>query len=145
MSRPKSPPSPKLTHAPWAGYTAHEHRREAALARCPSARCARVKECVAAHEGLYCQRTHISHAEYISANPPAPNTHPNTHWDNLELRHAFMIERIEQRRAAQAAMTARWKAGEFDQLYGKYSVRGLVLQPPAQIYQEDKRSQFDQT
>ncbi len=134
MTRIKSPPPPKLTHAPWAGYTAHEHKRGTALARCPSARCARVKECVAAHEGLYCQRTHISHAEHVRLNPSAPNTH----WDNLELRREAMIDRIEQRRAAQAAMTARWKAGEFDQLYGKYSARGLVLQPPPQIYQEGR-------
>jgi hypothetical protein len=134
MSRIKSPPPPKLTHAPWAGYTAHEHKREAALARCPSARCARVKECVAAYEGLYCQRTHISHAEHISANPPAPRHEIN----DLDWRREFLIDQIEQRKARQHEMQSRWRLGAFDQLYGKYNRHGILLPPPPRIYEEGR-------
>ncbi len=130
MKRLKAPPKPKLTHAPWAGYTAREHKREAALACCPSPRCARLKQCVAAHEGLYCQRTHVSHAAHVRAHPPAPLPDRN----DLDLRREFLIEQIELRKAALQEMQARWKAGEFDQLYGKYKSHGVLLQPPPRIY-----------
>ena len=131
MTRTLSLPPPKLTHAPWAGYTAREHRREAALARCPSTRCARVKACVAAHENLYCQRTHISHAEYLCANPPAPKPDRG----DLDLRREFLIDQIEQRKAFQAEMQSRWRLGAFDQLYGKYNRHGVLLAAPPRIYE----------
>ena len=127
-------PPPKLTHAPWAGYTAHEHGREAALARCPSPRCARVKACIAAHENLYCQRTHISHAEFLRANPPAPKPDRS----DLDLRREFLLDQIEQRKAHQQEMQSRWRLGAFDQLYGKYNRHGILLPPPPRIYQEGK-------
>ena len=135
MTRHKAPPKPKLTHAPWAGYTAHEHKREAALPRCPSPRCARVKLCVAAHEGLYCQRTHHSHAEHVRAHPPVSLPDRN----NLDLRREFLIEQIELRKAALQEMQARWKSGEFDQLYGRYKRQGVLQAPPPRIYYEEGR------
>ncbi len=134
MSRAKSVPPPKLTRAPWAGYTAHEHRRDAALDHCPSPRCARVKSCVAAHENLYCQRTHISHAEHLRANPPAPKPDRG----DLDLRREFLIDQIEQRKARQQAMQSRWRLGEFDLLYGKYNRHGVLLAPPPRIYEEGR-------
>ena len=33
-------------------------------------------------------------------------------------------------RAHQKSMTARWKAGEFDGLYGRYNAAGVLLKPP---------------
>ena len=35
-----------------------------------------------------------------------------------------------------AAMTARWKAGEFDGLFGAFKARGVMLKPPLKIYVE---------
>jgi hypothetical protein len=131
MTHSKSLHPSKLTHAPWAGYTSHEHKREVPLPCCPSARCKRVKCCVAAHEGLYCQRTHISHAEFRREHPRKPPPHFS---DDLEMRREWLIDQIEQRRAAHKQMVERWQAGEFDHLYGKYSARGVVLKPPPQIY-----------
>ncbi len=134
MSRAKSPPPPKLTHAPWAGYTAHEHKREAALDRCPSPRCTRVKACVAAHKGLYCRRTHISHVEHLRLNPPGPLPDQS----DLDLRREFLIDQIEQRKARQQEMQSRWRLGAFDKLYGKYNRNGILLPPPPRIYQEGR-------
>jgi hypothetical protein len=124
---------PFLTKAPWAGYSAHEHMRDLALPRCPHARCKRLKQCVAAHEGLYCQRTHISHAEYCQSQPRVARPRDD---EELGFRQERMLNAIEQRRERFNAMTARWKAGEFDGLYGKYKTSGVVLKPPPQIYVE---------
>ena len=50
------------------------------------------------------------------------------------------VERINQlaaiQRAHAASMTGRWKAGEFDQLYGPYTAKGVLMKPPPKIYVE---------
>lgn len=50
------------------------------------------------------------------------------------------VERIAQlaaiQRAHSAEMTGRWKAGEFDQLYGPYRPKGVLMNPPPKIYVE---------
>ena len=120
-------PKPYLSHAPWAGFSPHDHPRGEALATCPSARCQRLKRCVAAHKGLYCQRTHYSHAEHMARQPkPARFSDPG----NLELRRERLVEQLEERKARHDALVARWKAGEFDALYGKWSARGVLMKPP---------------
>ncbi len=130
--RPARPTAlPKLTHAPWAGYTAREHKRPEALARCPSPRCKRLKLCVAAHNDLYCQRTHMSHVAFLEMQPRRP-----AFSDDLELRREQMVDQIENNRAAQQDMIMRWKAGALDHLYGKHKPGGVVLKPPPRIYQE---------
>ena len=93
-----------------------------------------MKQCVAAHENLYCQRTHISHAEHVRAHPPAPKPDRG----DLDLRREFLIDQIEQRTARQQEMQSRWRLGEFDQLYGKYNRNGVLLQPPPRTYEEGR-------
>ena len=124
-------PLPHLSHSPWAGFTPREHKRAEALGLCPNPRCRRLKACVAAHDGLYCQRTHLSHAAYLAGlakREPPPR--------DLELRRLAMIDALEQNKAAHAALTARWKAGEFDHLYGKWRARGALVKPPPKQYVE---------
>jgi hypothetical protein len=133
MTKSNSPPRPKLTHAPWAGYTAHEHKRDEALALCPSPRCRRLKRCVAASEDLYCRRTHIPHSEYLHGRPQVQEF--PTHED-LDVRRERIVARIEERQAVHKAMVVRWRAGEFDHLYGKFKPAGVILQPPPKIYVE---------
>ncbi|MBG1231396.1 hypothetical protein [Aestuariivirga litoralis] len=120
---------PYLTHAPWAGYTSREHARAEPLAQCPNARCRRLQHCVAAHDDLYCQRTHISHAEYLDGLPP----HEPMIVNSPELMEIYKLEMEAQaadRLDAFKRLQARWKAGEFDALYGKYSARGVLKHPP---------------
>lgn len=124
-------PKPYLSHAPWAGFSQHDHPREEVLPTCPSARCQRVKRCVAAHHGLYCQRTHLSHAEFM-ARQPKPE--PLLYTDNLELRRERLIDLLEQRKARHDELVARWKAGEFDAIYGKWSARGVLIKPPPKTF-----------
>ena len=133
MMPPRQRPrlAPRLSHAPWAGFGAHDHKRDEALVSCPSRRCARVKACVAAHEGIYCQRTHLSHAQFLAARPPAL---PPPFADNLDLRRERMLDAIATRKAFHDMMTARWKAGEFDDLYGPWAARGVLMQPPLRVF-----------
>jgi hypothetical protein len=42
-------------------------------------------------------------------------------------------------------MTAQWKAGAFDGLYGKYTPKGVVLTPPPKVYVEPARVSAAQT
>ena len=118
---------PYLSHTPWAGFSKHDHPRGVALAACPAARCQRLKKCVAAHRGIYCRRTHLSHAEYMAGQPKPP---PQPYGDNLELRRERLVDLIEQRKIAHDALTAHWKAGEFDQLSGKWRAAGVLMSPP---------------
>jgi hypothetical protein len=132
IKRPPKPAEPKLTKSPWAGYTSHEHKRPVALATCPNLRCKRLRNCVAAHENLYCQRTHVSHAAYLARQPKRNII------DDLELRREHILARIEQKLYDQKEMKQRWQAGQLDQLYGKYRASGILLQPPPKHYAKDK-------
>ena len=60
---PVAAPRPYLSQQPWAGFTQHDRAREQPLPVCPSPRCRRAKACLAAHDTLYCRRTHFSPAK----------------------------------------------------------------------------------
>ena len=147
-NRPSSrAPRPRVSLEPWAGFTRHDCPRDNPLPSCPSPHCRRAKACLAACDNLYCQRTHFSPAEQKKWNSRDPfqreldRVPPVMDPDDLTER----MERINQlaaiQRAHTAEMTERWKAGEFDQLYGPYRSRGVVLKPPPKIYVE--RPQLD--
>jgi hypothetical protein len=130
--------APYLSTAPWAGFTMDDHPRAAPLDVCPSPRCRRAKQCVAAHASLYCQRTHYSKAEYSALHPKLEDARLPKVRDasDLEARRERLVLQIEQRQAAQEALTQRWMAGEFDGLYGKYNKRGVLMKPPPKFYVE---------
>jgi hypothetical protein len=136
---------PRVTHEPWSGYTRHDGPREAALACCPSRRCRRAKLCIEAHDNLYCQRTHYSPAEQEMRQRSDPvqreldSVPPVMDPTSLTERMERIADLASIRRAHTARMTKRWKAGEFDGLYGKYTAKGVVLQPPPKIYVEAAR------
>ena len=139
---PAAPPRPYFSTAPWAGFTRHDRPRQKPLPSCPSLRCRRAKACLAAHDNLYCQRTHFSPAvaekwlrrdprrRELDAVPPVMDP------DSLSERMERINELAAVRRAQTAKMTARWKAGEFDALYGPYRARGVLLSPPPKTYVE---------
>jgi hypothetical protein len=141
----KFPPKaqhPYISHEPWAGFTRHDCLRENPLPACPSPRCRRAKACIASHDTLYCRRTHFSPAEQkkwqrrdphrreLAAVPEVADPH------DLEERLERVAELAAIRRAQVAEMTARWKAGEFDQLYGSYTPKGVLMKPPPKTYVE---------
>jgi hypothetical protein len=129
--------APILSHTPWAGYGPADFRRAEALPKCPSFRCGREKKCVAAHQDLYCRRTHYSKAEYVKQKPADQSAAqlPRAR-DALDLdaRRERLILQIEQRLEVQAELKARWKSGAVDHLYGKYRAGGVLLHPPDKIY-----------
>jgi hypothetical protein len=91
---------------------------------------------------LYCQRTHFSpteqkkrerrrtHQRAIAAIPPAQADSPIS--DRLKLLIGRSVIRLVQ----SAEMTERWKAGEFDHLYGPYTSKGVLLKAPPKVYVE---------
>ena len=133
---------PYLSTTPWAGFSKHDRARDEPLTACPSPRCRRARACLAAHDGLYCRRTHFSPAEIaamqadselaraLAALPEAADA------DDLSGRLERMTRLAEIRRAHHEEMTARWKAGEFDHLYGKYRPQGVLMKPPPRTYVE---------
>jgi|GEM_PF-4114216 len=133
---------PRISLAPWTGFTRHDCPRSTPLPVCPSAHCRRAKACLAAHDNLYCQRTHFSPAlkkkwqrrdplrRELDAVPPVIDPH------SLTERMERITELAAIQRAHAAKMTARWKAGEFDQLYGPYKPKGVLLKPPPKVYVE---------
>jgi hypothetical protein len=132
--------APRLTKAPWAGFTPHDHPRDAPLPACPASRCRRAKRCLEAHDGLYCRRTHFSHAEYMGLKPKTPAVQLE---DLLEPNPMVatakrIAARMEDSRQKFEAMQRRWKAGEFDALYGKYKAGGVIVQPPPRDYVEER-------
>ena len=144
IKKPKTPePRPRVTHEPWSGYTRHDAPREVALPLCPAPRCRRAKQCAAAHDGLYCQRTHYSPAEQEKRQRRDPvrleldSVPPAVDPTSLTERMARIEDLAAIRRAHRERMTKRWKAGEFDGLYGKYTAKGVVLRPPPKIYVEE--------
>jgi hypothetical protein len=134
-------PMPFLSKAPWAGFARGCAPRQDPLPRCPNPRCFRGKTCAAAHKGLFCQRTHFSPAEKIKFQrdeqrelderfPVLPEGAGG------ELRTQRLQDILAYRKQQQAKMTARWKAGEFDGLYGKWQARGVLMTPPPRDYIE---------
>jgi hypothetical protein len=145
IRRRSNPPAaalrPYLSQQPWAGFTKHDRARDQPLPVCPSPRCRRAKACLAAHDNLYCRRTHFSPARIkklwaMSQLGRALAALPLVEYDDLEGRKDRIIRGREIRQAHHEKMVARWKAGEFDQLYGPYRPKGVLLKPPPKIYVE---------
>ncbi len=139
---PPLPRGPRLSQTPWAGFTRHDCPRGLDLPACPSRRCGRAKACVAAHDGLYCRRTHFSPAEqqkwehrdpHLRALAALPD---DVRPGDLPGQAKRLVEIYSIRLQRQMAMTERWQAGEFDHLYGPWRARGALLKPPPKIYVE---------
>ncbi len=144
---PKEPPKPYRTMTPWTGYTPHEKKREKPFARCPSGKCRRAKMCLSAIDGLYCRRTHLSPKEARAmANRAKPGAAPrpllhyslprNASFEQAEAYRMMTDILVAQVEAAQDRMTAKWKRGDFDHLYGPYDPKGVLMQPPKREYVE---------
>ena len=141
---PRKPPTvPYLSKTPWWGFSAHDITREQPLPRCPSPRCCRAKACLSATDNLYCLRTHHTPAEqkWLMAHHPlskqlasVPKVKDRRDVAAIARRAAQLLE---LRQAYNAAMTARWKAGEFDALYGPFKSQGVLMVPPMKRYVEE--------
>jgi hypothetical protein len=142
---PRDPLAPRYSKAPWSGFTPREHARETPRSICDSLRCRRARKCLAAHDGLYCRRTHHSHKYFLAReladghiDPPLPPLPRRPLPEEIQLRADELMARVERKRNEARLMLARWKAGEFDAVYGKYSPRGVLLKPPVREYVEDR-------
>jgi hypothetical protein len=137
---PRTPPKPYYSTTPWTGFTPREKKRPQALARCPSLSCRRAKACQAAHDGLYCQRSHLSLREFRTRNPQPANDlgrlprNPS----KTQMRAKRILSEMLAAEAADKLkdMTDRWKHGDFDELYGKWTKRGTLMTPPPRQYTE---------
>jgi hypothetical protein len=149
-------PAPKaararVSHEPWFGFSRHDAPRDAPLAVCPSPACRRAKTCIAAHDNLYCRRTHFSPAEQEARQRLDPlrleldGVLPVVDRTSLSEQAERITALAAIRRAHAARMTKRWKAGEFDGLYGKYTAKGVALAPPPRLYVEPARLSSAQT
>ena len=130
----------RVSQSPWFGFTKHDWPRDVALSACPSARCQRAKSCINAYDGLYCQRTHHSPTKIkimqkqtelgqaILAVPPLSKR------ADEEERELYMFDITSIKKNYHAAMTARWKAGEFDGLFAPFKAGGVMLKPPPKNY-----------
>lgn len=134
----KRPPArePRLSQSPWWGFSGHDIARTEPLPRCPNARCRRAKACLAAIEGLYCLRTHHSRFEqqWLRKNHPlarriaaVPRVEDRSDSVAIAKRSETVLA---VRREFEEKMRARWKAGAFDALYGKWQAKGAVMRPP---------------
>jgi hypothetical protein len=144
------PPKPYRTMTPWTGFTPREKKRSKPLVCCPSGTCRRAKQCLRAVDGLYCLRTHLSPKEARAMAKKAKNANPGAaskpliHYSlpsnpSLEQAEAYrimtdmLVADIEIR---EERMTAKWKRGDFDHLYGPYDPRGVLMTPPKKEYVE---------
>jgi hypothetical protein len=133
------PRQPYLTTTPWALFTPRERKRPQPLRHCPSAKCRRAKACVDAHDQLYCQRSHESVTEYrarLGVKPAKPaNAEPWT-LEHVAAKREQSDLMLAQAQDIERDMTKRWKAGEFDRLYGKFKPQGIWKHPPERQYTE---------
>ena len=137
----RAPPLAYFSTTPWAGFARGSAPREEALPLCTQPRCRRAKLCIAAHENLFCQRTHFSanekdkfdRASQQAFNKKFPPYPKGTPW---ELREKRVQAIMAYRKSQQQELALRWKAGEFDHLYGKWRRGGVLLKPPPKDYVE---------
>ena len=133
---------PIVTRRPWAGFNGHDMARAEPLPCCPVPRCRRAKACIAALDNLYCQRTHHSLAEQrrLRAQDPLQqelDSVPEADDPNdLNARVERIAALAHIRRAHDADMLVRWKAGALNHLHGPYKASGVVLKPPPRAYAE---------
>jgi hypothetical protein len=128
---------PYLTTSPWLPFTSRERKRPELLSHCPSARCQRAKACVDAHENLYCQRSHETPKQArvrlgLAADPIAYTPSKLTA-KALKAKRIKNEMLLEDARSEAEARLARWKAGEYDHLYGKYRAQGVWKEPPPRL------------
>ena len=131
-----TPAKPYLTTTPWAGFTAQERKRTTPLLRCPSKACFRAKACIDAYDKLFCQRSHESLGEARARKGMKP-VKTSTRLMSLEEAQAKRMNirvLLTEAEAQGRAMTERWKAGEFDGVYGKYKPGGILKYPPMRIF-----------
>ena len=128
--------APYLTTTPWLPYTSREHKRDAVLRLCPSARCRRVKACVDAHDNIYCQRSHESVAEARHGAPAPQVKRGNFSLKQIRIKLAESDLLLAEAEARSAEMRERWRAGQFDDLYGTFRSRGVLKHPPDRPYAE---------
>ena len=140
---PPKDPQPYLTTTPWNKYSMREFPRDQDLPLCPSPACRRAKACIAAHDNIYCRRTHLSVVEMRLKKGLAAHAEkrPEKRWNLRDARaRALMYElQASEIEKNNGNLTDRWKAGEFDHLYGKYSPRGVLKIPPKKQYVEKRR------
>jgi hypothetical protein len=135
--------APRWKPFPWSRYSADDCPREKPLPVCPAAKCRRAKACVAAHKGLFCQRTHFSRTEgqkrtpmsevdqYIASLPKPP---PSA---GQELHTTYLQEIAALRTSEQREKMKLWRAGAFGDQYGPYTTKGTMKQPPPCRYVEE--------
>jgi hypothetical protein len=128
-------PHAYLTTTPWTLFTIRERKRPVPLKHCPSAKCQRAKACIDAHDLTYCQRTHESIAERRAKR--GLKTAPAVSLKSKPWTYEEVMAKCEQSdidlanaQARERELTKRWKAGEFDDLYGKFKPEGVWKQPP---------------
>jgi hypothetical protein len=137
---------PYYSHSPWLGFSKADKPRKQPLPICPDPRCRRGKRCVAAYDDLYCQRTHMAVAEADRITPRRALSEQERNIlapvdpRNLQVRHQRIVDALELGIERAKEKEARWKAGEFDHLYGRYSPKGVLMKPPPKIYVENARA-----
>jgi hypothetical protein len=130
--------APYLTREPWLPFTPREKPRPCPLAACPSPKCRRAKACISAHDNLYCQRTHESVAAFrarsgIGPTPPRTRAYSDA---ELEALREDAEARLAEIKAQKRETIMQWKAGVFDQTFGKYRACGVWKKPPNRQYTE---------
>jgi hypothetical protein len=135
---------PLLTLHPWSGFGPYDKLRDQPLPVCPSPACRRAKACIRATEDSFCQRTHLTpgeiraQARQVSKPIFMPKLGPKPSAKQLQVYRIMTDHLLEDIEVHNAQMLARWKKGELDHLYGKFSPKGIVLQPPPRAYVETK-------
>jgi hypothetical protein len=137
--------APYVSKRPWGGFTAHDSPRIEPLRQCPSLRCRRVKQCLAALDNLYCLRTHHGLRELTALARQSPlqrelDCVPAV-FDETDL--AERMERVallaEIHRAHEGQLLAQWQAGALDHRYGPYKRAGVIMTPPPKNYAETRK------
>ncbi len=128
---------------PWSKYSLDDFPRQQPLAVCPSTHCRRARKCLAAHKGVYCQRTHFNRSEGelrtpksriekdIAEIPRPPLGVPN------DIRLLYIEEITALRKIDIREKTRLWKAGGYGDTYGRYRASGVMKSPPPKIYIEE--------
>ncbi len=133
-------PQAYLTRTPWVLFTSSERKRQTPLAHCPSKACQRAKACVDPFDKIYCKRSHESVKEArarkkITSAPVKRRSRNMTLDQATAMREEYDVL-LAAAQAQERDMTLRWKAGEFDTLYGKFKPSGVWKQPPLRQYTE---------
>jgi hypothetical protein len=134
---------PRWKPYPWSRFSADEFPRDKPISRCPDTKCVRAKACLAAHKGLFCQRTHFARTEgerrvaksdmekYIESLPSPPANAA------LEARMDHIKEVSDLRAMETREKVKLWRAGAFGKTYGSYRSGGLMKSPPPRHYVEE--------